>query len=77
MNNVILKQPQRIVFGTGSLARFADDFLALEKKRLFVLTAEPVLPALSSTLDRLRQAGIEVQTETRIAGEPTVGDFKR
>lgn len=76
MNNVILKQPQRIVFGTGSLARFADDYLALEKKRLFVLTAEPVLPALSSTLDRLRQAGIEVQTETRIAGEPTVGDFK-
>ncbi|MBR0038165.1 MAG: iron-containing alcohol dehydrogenase [Bacteroidales bacterium] len=77
MNSIVLKQPQRIVFGTGCLTQFADEYLKLGKKRLFVLTADPVLPVLNPVLDQLKQAGVALQVETQILGEPTVSDFKR
>lgn len=77
MNTVTLKQPQRIVFGTGCLSQFADEYIKFGFKQLFVLTADPILPMLQPTLDLLAQAGVKYQVETRIMGEPTVGDFKR
>ena len=77
MNSIVLKQPQRIVFGTGCLTQFADEYLKLGKKRLFVLTADPVLPVLNPVLDQLKQAGVALLVETQILGEPTVSDFRR
>ena len=77
MQPITLKQPQRIVFGTGSLAQFADEYIRFGYRRLFILTAEPILPMLDATLTTLAESGINYQIETQILGEPTVGDFKR
>lgn len=77
MNNVILKQPQRIVFGTGCMSQMCDDYLKLGKQRLLVLTADPILPILAPTLDQLQAAGVATLVETKILGEPTVRDFER
>jgi len=77
MNTVVLKQPQRMVFGTECLSQFADEYIKFGFKHLFVLTADPILPMLQPTLDVLAEAGVKYQVETKILGEPTVGDFKR
>lgn len=77
MKAIELKQPQRIVFGTGCMSQMRDDFLASGMKKLFLLTADPILPLIQPTICGLEQEGVSVCVETKILGEPTVCDFKR
>ena len=77
MKAIELKQPQRMVFGTGCMSQMRDDFLASGMKKLFLLTADPILPLIQPTICGLEQEGVSVCVETKILGEPTVGDFKR
>lgn len=77
MKAIELKQPQRIVFGTGCMNQMCDEYLASGMKRLFVITATPILPMINPVLEKMASNGIEMLTETDIYGEPTVGDFKR
>ena len=77
MKAIELKQPQRIVFGTGCMSQMRDDFLASGMKKLFLLTADPILPLIQPTICGLEQEGVSVCVETKILREPTVGDFKR
>lgn len=77
MNKIELKQPQRIVFGTGCMQQMVDEVLQLGKKNLFLLSADPILPLIEKNIEALRNGGVNVMVETKILGEPTVGDFKR
>ena len=77
MKAIELKQPQRIVFGTGCMLQMRDEYLASGMKKLFLLTADPILPLIQPTICGLEQEGVSVCVETKILGEPTVGDFKR
>ena len=77
MNPIQLKQPQRIVFGTGCMNTMCDEYIASGLKRLFILTADPILPLIKPVIERLGQAGVATMVETKILGEPTVNDFKR
>lgn len=77
MNKIELKQPQRIVFGTGCMQQMVDEVLQLGKKNLFLLSADPILPLIEKNIEALRNGGVNVMVETKIFGEPTVGDFKR
>ncbi len=77
MNPIQLKQPQRIVFGTGCMSQMCDDIIRMEHKRLFILSADPIMPLVQPTIDKLNAAGVETMVETKIMGEPTVNDFKR
>lgn len=77
MKAIELKQPQRIVFGTGCMSQMRDEYLASGMKKLFLLTADPILPLIQPTICGLEQEGVSVCVETKILGEPTVGDFKR
>ena len=77
MEPIILKQPQRIVFGTGCMSQMCDEILRMGHRQLFVLTADPILPMLEPHLRMLEANGVKTQVETQILGEPTVGDFKR
>lgn len=76
MNPIELKQPQRIIFGTGCMSQMCDDYLKSGHKSLFVLTADPILPLVQPTIDTLKAGGVNVMVETKILGEPTVADFK-
>ena len=77
MKAIELKQPQRIVFGTGCMKQMCEEYLSSGMTSLFLLTAEPILPLLQPVVCRLEEAGVRVCIETKILGEPTVGDFKR
>lgn len=76
MNPITLLQPQKIVFGTGCLDTFCDDYLKLGYRRLFVLTAPPILPLIEPALAALKAKGIATQVVSNIVAEPTVSDFK-
>ncbi len=76
MKTITLLQPQKIVFGTGCIEDFCEDYLKLGLHRLFVLTAPPIVPLIASTLEALKSHGVEVRMFCDITAEPTVNDFK-
>lgn len=75
MKAITLLQPQKIVFGTGCIQTFTDDYLALGLKRLFVLTAPPIRPLLEQPLAALQAKGVAIEVFQDIVAEPTVSDF--
>ena len=79
MKGITLMQPAKIVFGTGCLEQFCNNYIAMGYKRLFILTA-PVLNQVVNNLiiSRLQTAdsGIEFCIYDDINAEPSVGDFK-
>ena len=77
MKAITLLQPQKIVFGTGCIETFTDDYKQMGLQRLFVLTAPPIRPLIEGTLDELKAAGIAVEVFQDIVAEPTVNDFKK
>ena len=77
MKQITLLQPQKIVFGTGFIQTFVDDYLKTGLQRLFVLTAPPIRPLIEETLTTLTSAGISVEVFQDIVAEPTVNDFKK
>jgi len=77
MKAITLLQPQEIVFGTGCIQTLVDDYKKMGLKRLFVLTAPPILPLIEEPLAELKAAGISIETYQDIVAEPTVNDFKK
>ena len=77
MKQITLLQPQKIVFGTGCIQTFVDDYLKMGLQRLFVLTAPPIRPLIEETLTALTNAGVSVEVFQDIVAEPTVNDFKK
>lgn len=75
MKSVTLLQPQKIVFGTDCAEQFCDDYLKLGFKKLFILTAPPILPLIKPLVDKLTEEGIEISIFDQIMQEPTVADF--
>ena len=76
MKAITLLQPQKIVFGTGCIQTLVEDYQKLGYKRLFVLTAPPILPLIEEPLEELRKADISIEIFQNILAEPTVNDFK-
>ncbi len=76
MKAITLLQPQKIVFGTGCIQTFVEDFKKLGLKRLYVLTAPPILPFIEPALAEIKAAGVGIETYDKIVAEPTVNDFK-
>ena len=76
MKAITLLQPQKIVFGTGCIETFVEDYQKLGLQRLYVLTAPPIRPLIEEPLETLRKAGISIEIFQNILAEPTVNDFK-
>ena len=77
MKAITLLQPQKIVFGTGCIQSFVDDYKKMGLQRLFVLTAPPIRPLIEEPLSELEAAGIKVMVYQDIVAEPTVNDFMK
>jgi len=75
MKTITLLQPQKVVFGTGCIAQFVDDYLQLGLKRLFILTAPPILPLIEESKQKLITAGVYICIYDKVLQEPTVKDF--
>lgn len=77
MKAITLLQPQKIVFGTGCIQTFVEDYKQLGFRRLFVLTAPPILPLIRPTLEELEAAGVSIEVFDQIQAEPTLSEFKQ
>lgn len=76
MKDITLLQPQKIVFGTGCIDKFKDDYLAMGLKRLFIVTLPFMRPAIKATTDALEAAGVAIDYYEKISAEPSITDFK-
>ena len=76
MKSITLLQPQKIVFGTGCIQTFVEDYLKLGCRQLFVVTAPPIMPLIEDAIQQLTKAGINTTVYSDIKAEPTVSDFK-
>lgn len=76
MKTIALQQPQKIVFGSGCINNFVEDFQKLGFKRLFILTAPPIRPLIADMQQQLEQMGVVMEVFDQIVAEPTVTDFK-
>nr|WP_262918311.1 iron-containing alcohol dehydrogenase [Mucilaginibacter straminoryzae] len=65
-----------MLFGKGCLQSLAADLNAAGCKRLFVLSIEPLLDALSETLSQIESYGILTESYTGILQEPSFADFE-
>jgi len=72
---ITLLQPQKVVFGIGCIAQFADDYIQLGFKKLFILTAPPIIPLIEETRKKLTGNGIDILIYDKVLQEPTVSDF--
>lgn len=77
MKAITLLQPQKIVFGTGCIETFTEDYKKMGLQRLMVLTAPPILPIIEEPLASLKAAGVSIEIFQNILAEPTVNDFKK
>ena len=75
MKAITLLQPQKIVFGTGCIQTFVEDYKAMGLHRLFVLTAPPIRPLIDEPLADLQAAGVGIEVFDQIMAEPTLNDF--
>ena len=76
MKAITLLQPQKIVFGTGCTEQFCEDYLKMGFKRLFILTAPPIVPLIQPMVDKRTGEGVSIEIFDRIMQEPSVTDFK-
>jgi alcohol dehydrogenase len=78
MRTVILQHPKRTVFGSGCLKDLADDALVAASDKIFLLAAQPVLPAMEEFIISMQTQGKDVLTiKYDYPGEPTFYLFKQ
>ena len=76
MKPITLLQPPKIVFGSGCLDQFTEDYLKAGFQKLFIVTAPPIVPLLDAAVARLTGEGVRVKIYDQVLSEPTVRDFK-
>ncbi|AOZ99500.1 iron-containing alcohol dehydrogenase [Flavobacterium commune] len=77
MKEIIILNPNRVVFGEGSMQRFVGDFVEKGFKRMFLLSIVELRNVLAPFLEELKSQGIEIFTDESIVGEPTFDDFSQ
>jgi len=75
--NFSINFPGRLVFGNGSLANLPGEIATLNCERAFIITIEPLIPALADFTCSLDSHGIAFDINTGIVQEPTFNDFEQ
>jgi len=75
MKPVTILNPKKLVFGNGSFEQFVSDIIASSYKRIFLVTFKEILPALDSSLEKIKKSNKEVYTELSIVTEPSFEMF--
>ena len=76
MKTISLLQPTQIVFGNGCAPQCAEALGERGLHHVLVVTSSPVLGAITSLLQALREAGAAVTVYSKIDSEPTVAMFE-
>ncbi len=77
MKEIVILNPNRVVFGEGSMQRFVDDFVEKGLKRMFLISIAELATTLSPYIDKLKENGIAITVDESIVGEPTFDDFDK
>lgn len=75
MRGVTLIQPNRLVFGNDCAMQFGEYFATLGLKRVFIVTAPPILPVIDPLIDGLRKQAPSLMVHDKVSTEPTVEMF--
>jgi len=75
MEIITLLYPKKLVFGNNAIYQFVDEYVANGFKKMFIVTAEPILPLISNSVDLLKKGDIEVFIDFSINNEPTYNSF--
>jgi alcohol dehydrogenase class IV len=75
MKDITIYNPKVLSFGCGAVSNMVSDYIESGKKRIFVLTAEPIKELIKTQLADLQSAGISITINTQIQAEPSVSDF--
>ena len=76
MDSITLLQPQKIVFGEGSIAKLSNEALLNDANRILFLVATPLLQAVAPTVKSLQSIKIKIDLiEYTYLGEPTFSQF--
>ena len=77
MRTIALLQPKSIVFGSGCASQCADDVLAMGLRRVFIVTAPPLIGLVQPLAEALQRAGASAVVYASISAEPTVRAFEQ
>jgi len=72
---ISMQQPKRLVFGNGCASQFVDDFSTTGLKKIFIVTAKPVIAVAQPLIDLLDEKGFSISIYDDINGEPTTKIF--
>lgn len=76
MNTISVHNPNKITFGNEAVEEFLNDFLAINLKRLYILTLPAMLSQLAFLFSTLEKKGISVFIDTSIKNEPSLKEFE-
>lgn len=77
MDPVSIYNPKKLCFGSGCTDRMVSDYIASGRKRIFILSVEPVIHSIEHELKKLKEHGIELHIDTSLSSEPGFTDFHR
>ena len=77
MKKIVILNPNRVVFGEGSMQRFVSDFVERGLKKMFLLSIAELNTTLAPFLQQLQAHGVAVFVDESIVGEPTFEDFDK
>ena len=77
MKEIVILNPNRVVFGEGSMQRFVSDFVEKGLKKMFLLSITELNTTLAPFLQQLQVHGVAVFIDESIVGEPTFEDFNK
>jgi alcohol dehydrogenase class IV len=69
---IILRQPQKLVFGNGCSEQVVEDFSRLGFSRVLIVTSDPILPLIRPLSDQLQNKGIVANVWDAGDSEPTI-----
>ena len=69
---LILRQPQKLVFGNGCSEQVVEDFSKLGCRRVLVVTSDPILPLVEPLSDQFKKRGVAVTVWEAGDREPTI-----
>ena len=68
---IIMQQPKRLAYGNGCMFQFVEDFVSQKLKKVFIITATPLLSVIQPLLESLKSKGVSVVIWDNISSEPT------
>jgi alcohol dehydrogenase class IV len=74
--NLSINFPGKLVFGNGSLAALPAEIINISCNNAFIVTIQPLLPALGEFIEQLKASNIAVTINTTIVNEPSFSDFE-